>query len=83
MKYLIRSRGLYWRENGEGYTPYLWDAGLYSEEKAEYQVKSRPKVDSAWPLSAYEKDIPEMIEQLEKGIKRLKEMQKELENEPD
>jgi len=33
-QYLLRSRGFFYRPNFQGYTEYICDAGLYSEEEA-------------------------------------------------
>jgi hypothetical protein len=51
-------RGAFWRQNREGYTFDVADAGVYTEAEATRIVQScRGRGDTMLPLSAFAKDI--------------------------
>lgn len=41
--YLIKKRGYWYRENAQGYTSQLWDAGLFTKEEARKHITPRSR----------------------------------------
>lgn len=62
--WIIRTGDLYWRENGNGYTRHLYDAGLFSEADAKRKGIRKPPNDSVrdepMPLSAFRSELDDI-----------------------
>lgn len=64
-RYVILLGDLYWRPNSQGYTRFLLEAGVYSEEEARSIEAMRPPQDKAVPLAtavAAQRVNPEVLE---------------------
>ena len=76
--FLLRKRGLYYCPDGQGYTCYVSDAGLYSEEEALDRCQN-PSVEPI-PVSMQRQHFVDEIEQLEKSLAFMKVRLFELDN---
>lgn len=78
--FLLKTRGVYWREKSMGYTGDITDAGVYTFDDALGIVGDRGDgtIDRAEPLSIHLDSLRKAIEECDQRTRRAREMLRRL-----